>query len=146
MTTFNRTCITVDTVAIKSARDMVKHGFRNSKLILQAPDGSEQIFSQALQDVLLETLNALAESGAVLIEKMSEELTSTVAAETLGVSRPTLMKWVKDGKISCHKVGSHWRFKCEDVMALQQQRAQDRRAAFQELRELDAAHLEKFEE
>ena len=85
----------------------------------------------------------VAQRGQVKISRVPEELTSTVAAELLGVSRPTLMKWAKEGKIATHKRGTHSRFKREDVLQLKRQRAEERMKAFQEWRafEEENAHL-----
>lgn len=86
---------------------------------------------------------SVVQRGEVTISRIPEELTSTVAAELLGVSRPTLMKWAKEGKIATHKRGTHSRFKREDVLQLKRQRAEERMKAFQEWRafEEENAHL-----
>lgn len=131
--------------ALTEAREADKKDLRGSALVLRLIDGTEQILPAHLQEVLLDTLKALAGSGEVFIGKMPDELTSTVAADTLGVSRPTLMKWVQEGTIDSHKVVSHARFRREDVLALKKQRAQARRDAFAELRALDAGFDEILE-
>lgn len=130
--------ITVGREALREAREAGQVDLRGSALVLRLADGEERVFPAHLQAVLLDTLKALADTGEVFIGKMPEELTSTVAADTLGVSRPTLMKWAKEGTIASHKVGSHSRFRREDVLALKNQRTKDRRDAFNELRALDA--------
>ena len=73
------------------------------------------------------------------------EMTSTTAADALGVSRPTLMKLVNDGLLPSRKVGAHHRFTHADVTALAEARRADRLAAFAQLRELDDA-LEDHDE
>src|SRR5690625_1806377 len=137
--------ITIGNETLKEAREAGQEDLRNSALILRLADGNEQVLPAHLQEVLLDTLKALAGNGEVFIGKMPEELTSTVAAETLGVSRPTLMKWAQEGKIASYKVGSHSRFRREDVLALKEDRVQARRDAFAELRELDSELDELFE-
>lgn len=138
--------ITIGEEALREAREADKIDLRNSALVLRLADGSEEVFPDHLQEVLLDALKALADNGEVFIGKMPEELTSTVAADTLGVSRPTLIKWVQEGKIDSYKVGSHARFRREDVLALKEQRAEDRRASFAELRALDAEFDDMFED
>ncbi len=132
--------------ALREAHEAEKEDLRDSALVLRLADGTEQILPARLQGVLFDTLKALAGSGEVFIGKMPDELTSTVAADTLGVSRPTLMKWAQEGKIDSYKVGSHARFRREDVLALKEQRTQDRRDAFAELRALDAEIDEMLED
>lgn len=138
--------ITIGVETLKEAREAGKKDLQNSTLILHHADGSEQILPAHLQEVLLDTLKALAGSGEVSIGKMPDELTTTVAADTLGVSRPTLMKWVEEGKIASYKVGSHSRFKRDDVLDLKKQRVKAQRDAFAELRALDAELDELFED
>ena len=87
-----------------------------------------------VQQLISQVLESVAQRGEVTISRVPEELTSTVAAEILGVSRPTLMKWAKEGKIATHKRGTHNRFKRDDVLKLKQQRAEERMQAFREWR------------
>lgn len=61
---------------------------------LRLADGTEQFFPAHLQDVLVNTLEVLAGSGEVFISKTFDELTRLAAADTLGVCRMTLLKWV----------------------------------------------------
>ena len=137
--------ITIGHEALQEAREANRVDHQNSTLVMRHVDGSEQVLPAHLQEVLIETLKALANSGEVFIGQMPEELTSTVAADTLGISRPTLMKWVQEEKIDSYKIGTHSRFKRDDVLALKKQRAQARKDAFAELRALDADHGEMFD-
>lgn len=88
--------------------------------------------------MLFHTLRIIGEGGSVSIGQMPEELTSTVAANLLGVSRPTLLRWSREGKIDSFKVGVHTRFHLTEVMKLRDQRESERRKRFEELRALDA--------
>lgn len=67
---------------------------------------------------------------------LPEELTTTVAASQLGVSRPTLMKMIGNGEIASHKVGSHHRLLAA-VEEYKRRRLQRQREAFDKLRGLD---------
>ncbi|MGP9846331.1 helix-turn-helix domain-containing protein [Brachybacterium sp. 107] len=116
----------------------------NASLVLRTDDGAEVNLPRDLQRVLLGALTSLANDGEVTICRMPEELTSTVTADLLGVSRPTLMKWVHDDEISSFKVGTHTRFRRDEVLRVRDLRAKQRRAAFDELRSLDEAPEELF--
>lgn len=114
-------------------------------LILRAADGEEVTLPANLQKMLLNTLASIADTGEVSIGRTPENLTSTVAADLLGVSRPTLMKWAREGEIDSFKVRTHTRFKRDEVLRVRTLRAQQRSAAFDDLRAFDAEHEESFE-
>jgi excisionase family DNA binding protein len=68
---------------------------------------------------------------------LPDELTSTIAASMLGVSRSTLMKLHNEGEIDSRRVGSHHRFRTDEVLGLLERRRKTQRRAFDALRELD---------
>ena len=74
---------------------------------------------------------------------MPKELTTTAAAKLLGVSRPTLMKWVGEGRLASHKVGRHTRFESEDVLRLKEQRRRAQIDSVRRMMELEDA-MEDF--
>ncbi len=87
--------------------------------------------------LLQHVLAVIARGGTVTVSSMPKVLTTTAAAEVLGISRPTLMKMIADGTIAAHRVGSHHRLSSGDVfVALRARRARER-AAFAELLELE---------
>lgn len=53
------------------------------------------------------------------------------------MSRPTLMKLVREDKIPSHKIGTHTRLRATDVRAYREQLIGQRRQAYEELLELD---------
>lgn len=90
-----------------------------------------------LSQLIAQVLQAVARGHAVTVSSMPEELTTTAAAQLLGVSRPTLMRKVNAGEIPSRKVGSHTRLRTADVLREQQARRQRQVAAFNELRALE---------
>ncbi len=136
--------ITLSDHIIDEARDTpVTTG---STLVLRSAEGTEIGLPVDLQQILLHTLASIADDNQVTIGRMPEELTSTVAAELLGVSRPTLMKWARAGEIDSFTVGSHTRFQRDEVLRARAQRADTRAAAHEALREFDAKHEELFDD
>lgn len=87
--------------------------------------------------LLQHVLAVMARGGTVTVSAVPKELTTTAAAELLGISRPTLMKMIGDGVISSHRVGTHHRLHSEDVFAALRARRARERAAFAELLELE---------
>lgn len=136
--------ITISDRIVDEARDTPP--LTNASLVLRTDDGAEVTLPRDLQKVLLGALTSIANDGEVTIGRMPEELTSTVAADLLGVSRPTLMKWVHDDEIASFMVGTHTRFRRDEVLRVRDLRAKQRRAAFDELRSLDEAHEELFDD
>lgn len=136
--------ITISDHIIDEARDTpVTTG---SALVLRSAEGEDVELPADLQQILLHTLASIAGDGEVTIGRMPEELTSTVAAELLGVSRPTLMKWARAGEIESFTVGSHTRFRRDEVLRVRALNARKRAAAHEALREFDAEHEEMFDD
>ncbi|MGO1895894.1 MAG: helix-turn-helix domain-containing protein [Brachybacterium sp.] len=136
--------ITISDRTIGEARNTPS--LENSSLVLHTADGAEITLSGDLQRVLLGALSSIANDGGVTIGRMPDELTSTVAADLLGVSRPTLMKLARDGEIASFKVGTHTRFQRDEVLRVRALRAQKRSAALDDLRALDETHEELFDD
>lgn len=91
----------------------------------------------AVARVLELVLEAMAEGHPVSIVAMPENLTTTAAAGLLGLSRPTLMKLVREGRIPAHKVGSHHRLRSTDVLALKDELRLERQQAVFDVMDLD---------
>lgn len=109
-----------------------------------------QVSGAGAEKVGPELLNALKTALAIIgngqkveITGAPQDLTTTVAAKRVGVSRPTLMKLIREGAIPAHKVGSHFRVRTEDVdayrVALLKEQTASQAQAFNELRELELA-------
>ena len=100
-------------------------------------DGTVRQLAPELSSIIEKAFRALATNGSVTVGTLPDELTSSTAAEVLGVSRPTLLKLAKDGQVESFKVRTHTRFKRDSILAFKAKREQARRAAFVELRELE---------
>ena len=57
-------------------------------------------------------------------------LRTTAAAEMLGISRPTLLKLVREGELPSHKVGAHHRFLLNDVLEYRDKQQEIKREHF----------------
>ncbi len=65
------------------------------------------------------------------------ELTTQEAADLLHISRPTLIRLLKEGKIEFHKVGTHRRVPFKSAMAFKRRIDAERREALAELAAYD---------
>lgn len=89
-----------------------------------------------LSRLIAQVIEAIAHGGTVTVSSLPDELSTSVAADQLGISRPTLMKKIRNGEIRAHKVGSHHRLKSADVLAFKRARLARQRRALAEMNEL----------
>lgn len=87
--------------------------------------------------ILQHVLDVMARGGTITIGAMPEILTTSAAADILGVSRPTVIKMINEGSLPAHMVGTHRRLRSEDVTSALRARRARERAAFDSLREID---------
>jgi excisionase family DNA binding protein len=77
--------------------------------------------------LLGEILKAMSEGRPVSIVPIATEVTTQMAAELLGCSRPYLVKLLEEGKIEYTKVGKHRRIKYEDVIRYKQKMKEEQK-------------------
>lgn len=100
---------------------------------LRAPDGSERPIPEELYAILEQVADALANGSGVTVAPNDLQMTTQQAADFLGVSRPTLIKYLEDGTIPFDKRGRHRRVLLRDVVAFQEEFRVSRRAALREM-------------
>lgn len=96
-------------------------------------DGKRITLSGPVRDALVQVVAALGAGQAVAVGPFPTLLTTQQAAELLGVSRPTLVKMLDDGKIAYERPGEHRRLRLEDVLAYRARRRVERERAMTEL-------------
>lgn len=107
-----------------------------------APDGTVAHLPPAVYQVLSQVINAMRAGRAITIAPLAQRLTTQEAAELLGVSRPTLIKLLEDGKIPFEQPGRHRRIRLDDLLAYRDRRRQERSSTLDELvRQTDALGL-----
>ncbi|WP_045876773.1 excisionase family DNA-binding protein [Pseudofrankia sp. DC12] len=95
--------------------------------------GSRTPLPAAVYDVLQHVVLAMARGQAVTIAPHHQQLTTQEAADILGVSRPTLVRMLDEGRIPYTQPGRHRRLLLHDVLAYQELRRAEREAAMDEL-------------
>jgi excisionase family DNA binding protein len=129
-----RDTLIVDASLREEAAEVVRNACdRSLHSVVISVDGDSIVLPPKLSEFLVGMIQRTAHGGVVSVMTAPDEVTSTVAAEMLGISRPTLLKLVNSGELECHMVGSHHRFKAGAVRALAQKRSNARRVAFAEL-------------
>lgn len=103
-----------------------------SEAVLTAPDGTSVRIPQEVFEVLVRVAGAMAQGAAVAVAPVSMRLTTSRAAEVLGVSRPTLIRLLEDGAIPYEQPRRHRILRLDDVLAFQKRRRTEQRALLAE--------------
>ncbi len=126
-------------LAEESSRRIAPHIQKPDSLrmqILEEDRSSEtlQIPAPALR-LLYRILAEMANGNAVTLIPIHAELTTQQAADFLNVSRPFLVKLLKEGEIPCRMVGTHRRVRFRDLMDYKKRIDAERREILRELAE-----------
>lgn len=89
--------------------------------------GAKIVLPVKALNLLSEILKAMSEGKPVSIVPIATEVTTQMAAELLGCSRPYLVKLLEEGKIEYTKVGKHRRIKYEDIIHYQQKMKEEQK-------------------
>lgn len=82
---------------------------------IKVPGREAMPLTRELADVLLVVAETLSKGRAVTVAPYDTSLTTQQAADMLGVSRPTLVKLLEEGRMAYRKVGRHRRIMLADV-------------------------------
>ncbi len=94
-------------------------------------DGKDVPIGESLSQLLAHVVEGAANDGVFTVRSMPKEVSTTVAARELGISRPTLMKMIRADRIPSHSVGTHTRLMYSDVIAAVQRMHHERTLGFQ---------------
>lgn len=97
-------------------------------------DGSQVELPTTLARFIVNMVQSIAADGTLTTNSLPEELTTTVAAQVIGVSRPTLMKMISRNELPSKRVGSHTRLLRSDVLGVRARRQVARVEAVEDLR------------
>jgi excisionase family DNA binding protein len=100
---------------------------------LTGPHGETIELPPAIFDALAAIAEALRRGNGVSVIPLHHLLTTNEAAELVNVSRPYLVRLLKEKKIPFEMVGTHRRVRLGDVLAFREQREEQRREALQNL-------------
>lgn len=83
--------------------------------------------------MLANVVEAMRRGQAITVAPLAQRLTTQQAADLLGISRPTLVKLLEDGRIPYETPGRHRRIRLADLLAFQEVSRGERRDALREL-------------
>lgn len=128
---------------VEEARALLRHIDNNSATTIKVEISGQQSeeMSQELLNAMKAALAIISQGHKAEVVAVPQDLTTTVAAKRIGISRPTLMKLIREGQIPAHKVGSHFRIRTEDAdtyrVKMLKEKTAKQKQAFQELRDLE---------
>ena len=103
--------------------------------LLLGPDGEQAPLPQEIYRILVKVVEALREGKVITVVPQTQRLTTQEAADFLGVSRPTLVKLLDQGKIPYEQPGRHRRILFSDLLRYMERRREQRTAALDRMTE-----------
>lgn len=100
-------------------------------LLVGASSGDQVEIPEEVHQVLRKIVDALAHGLAVTVAPTSTTVTTQQAADLLGVTRPTVIKFLDQGDIPFTRVGTHRRLLLSDVLAYRERRRAQQYAALE---------------
>jgi len=129
------TVLTVNDAERRQAKDVMAAKSDSDRFVVVIElDSTRLTVPPALTRCLANVMASLATGGSTRIESLPKEMSTTVAARHLGISRPTLMKHVDSGALPARKVGTHTRIRTKDLLDFRAKLLAEQLAAFEELR------------
>jgi|SRR5271165_522286 len=114
------------------AHEATGKGQVSPRYLLIGTDVGEQVELPAeVYRVLRQVVEAMSRGMAVTVAPQSQSLTTQQAAELLGVSRPTLIRLLEEGRIPYDRVGTHRRLMLRDVLAYRERRREEQYRALE---------------
>lgn len=104
-----------------------------SRPALVAADGTRIELPEELYEVLKDVVGALSQGLAITVAPQHTVLTTTQAADLLGISRPTLVRLLEADAIPFDKPGRHRRIRLPDVLAYQERARRGRASGLDEM-------------
>lgn len=107
---------------------------RSTEVKLKLAGGkSEAVLPEELRALMTAVVMALRRGQAVTLAPHALRLTTQQAADLLGVSRPTLIKLLEEGKIPYETPNRHRRIQLSDLLTFQASRRGERRETLRHL-------------
>ncbi len=127
------------------ARDVAARLRAGDDLIVKGRRGS-LIVPRAIAQSVLDLIDAWAQGGTPIVAAADEEVSTQQAAEILNLSRPTVVKFLDQGRIPFNSPGKHRRVRVSDLMAFKAGLDRERRAALERISALSQAAIERARE
>lgn len=100
---------------------------------LQDGDGKTIPVPKEIFDVLVQVSEAMRQGKAVSVVPVSMTLTTSQAADMLGISRQTLVRLLESGRIPFERPSRHRKIRLTDLLAYKHQRQVEKHHALDEM-------------
>jgi excisionase family DNA binding protein len=106
-------------------------------VLLVGPNEERLELPEPVYRALRDAVDILGRGDAIVMGSVHQKLTTTEAADLLGISRQYLTRLIDRGELPHEMVGRHRRVHLGDVLAYRSRRAVERRKALSEMTKLD---------
>lgn len=121
-----------DRETARFAAELLRRLGNHPEVVVRTKAGESVALPHVFVRVVASMLEAVAQGHAVAVLREADEVSTSAAAEFLGVSRPHVVKLIDSGLLPCRMAGSHRRVRMTDLLVYKQ--TVDRRnAALDEL-------------
>jgi excisionase family DNA binding protein len=100
-------------------------------LLAGAAPGEQVELPPEVYRVLVQVIEAMRANLAVTVVPQTQTLTTQQAADLLGVSRPTVVKLLDEGKVPYERVGTHRRILLRDLLDYRDVRREEQYTALE---------------
>lgn len=115
-----------------TAHERAGRGRPSPRYLLAGATPGEQVeLPPEMYRVLLQVIEAMRANLAVTVVPQAQTLTTQQAADLLGVSRPTVVKLLDEGKVPYERVGTHRRILLRDLLAYREVRREEQYTALE---------------
>jgi excisionase family DNA binding protein len=127
------------------ARDILARLREGGDLVV-AGEGRDVAVPEPIARDVVTLLEAYADGRTPVVAAADDEVGTQEAALILNLSRPTVVKFMDEGRIPFRKPGKHRRVRMSDLVAFKARLERDRAAALQRLTSLGQEALESARE
>ena len=118
----------VDREAAGRIAQQLRRTAGETELLIRTSSGDVELLPNGFSKLVASMLEEVAQGHTVALVSEAEEVSTSAAAELLGVSRPHVVKLIDSGILPGRMAGTHRRVRITDLVAYK--RAVDRRHAF----------------
>ncbi len=102
-------------------------------------DGQTVDLPVAVREAIIDLLQRFASGNGVIIGSINSSLTTSQAAELLGISRTYIVRMIEQGRIPAHHRGTHHRIYLKDVLSYSENARRERASKLDEIAKLSAS-------